>query len=64
MRKRRPDWITQELVGQVTKKKRLWIVCMRQGDMVSERTYKKQETKVKKNGKECKEKNKEEVGKR
>ncbi len=41
MRKRRLDWITQELVGQVTKKKRLWIVCMRQRDMVSARTYKK-----------------------
>jgi hypothetical protein len=43
VRKRRPDWITQEMVRQIRKKKRLWTVNKRQGDAESVRKYKEQE---------------------
>jgi Na+/phosphate symporter len=46
VRKRRPDWITQETVRQLRKKKRLSMVYKRQGDTKSARKYKAQEKAV------------------
>jgi hypothetical protein len=46
VRKRRPDWITQEMVRQIRKKKRLWTVYKRQSDAESARKYKEQEKMV------------------
>jgi hypothetical protein len=42
-RKRRPEWITQEIVRQIRKKKRLWKVWSRQGGAENERKYREQE---------------------
>ncbi len=41
VRKRRPVWITQEMVRPIRKKKRLQTVYKRQGDAESARKYKK-----------------------
>ncbi len=46
MRKRRPDWITQEMVRQIRKKKRLQTVYKRQGNAESARKYQEQEKTV------------------
>jgi hypothetical protein len=62
VRKRRPDQITQEMVRQIRKKKRLWTVYKRQGDAESTRKYKEQEKVVTKTVRNAKEDG-EEVGK-
>jgi hypothetical protein len=46
VRKRRPDWITLELLRQIRKKKRMWKICVRLGGAENERKYKEQEKKV------------------